>query len=132
MAEKCTVLIIDDEEMIRLTLGAYLEDSGYRVIEAADGREGVELFLSRKPDIVLTDLRMPRLDGLGVIAAVKAHSPVTPVIVITGTGDEGAERETVALGAWGCLFKPFIDLGILERAIVAALSGIPGDTGGSR
>jgi phosphoserine phosphatase RsbU/P len=122
MDERCTVLIIDDEALIRLTIGAYLEDCGFRVLEAVDGRQGVELFLSARPDVVLTDLRMPELDGLGVIAAIKAQSPGTPVIAITGTGDPRAARETAELGACGCLFKPFTDLGILERAIVSALA----------
>ena len=99
MSERRTVLVIDDEAMIRLTLTAYLEDSGYRVLEAADGEEGVELFRRLHPDIVLTDLRMPKLDGLGVIAVIKAESPATPVIAITGTGDPMAVHDTMALGA---------------------------------
>ena len=129
MSERRTVLVIDDEAMIRLTLTAYLEDSGYRVLEAADGEEGVELFRRLHPDIVLTDLRMPKLDGLGVIAVIKAESPATPVIAITGTGDPMAVHDTMALGAFGCLFKPFMDLGLLEKAIGQALADA-GEEGG--
>jgi DNA-binding NtrC family response regulator len=121
MPDLRTVLIIDDDPDIRLTLGAYLEDSGYAILEAADGREGIEIFVSCKPDIVVTDLRMPKLDGFGVITAIKAQHPETPVIAITGTGDSLAVKESVRLGAWDCLLKPISDLRSLETAIKQAL-----------
>jgi sigma-B regulation protein RsbU (phosphoserine phosphatase) len=122
MGRMRTVLIIEDDPQYRLTLTAYLEDSGYTVLEAADGLEGLEVFSRVRPDIVLTDLRMPKLDGLGVIAAVKARSPATPVIAITGTRDLLAEEDALGLGAWRCLFKPIEDLSILENAIEGACS----------
>jgi len=116
-----TVLIIEDDPQYRLTLTAYLEDSGYTVFEAADGLEGMEVFSRVRPDIVLTDLRMPKLDGLGVISAVKARSPATPVIAITGTKDPLAEEDSLGLGAWRCLFKPLEDLSILDSLVMKAL-----------
>jgi sigma-B regulation protein RsbU (phosphoserine phosphatase) len=122
MSRMRTVLIIEDDPQYRLTLTAYLEDSGYTVFEAADGQEGLEVFSRVRPDIVLTDLRMPKLDGLGVIAAVKAQSPATPVIAITGTRDLLAEENALSLGVWRCLFKPIEDLSILENAIEGACS----------
>lgn len=121
MPEPRSVLVIDDEAMIRLTLAAYLEDSGYCVFEAADGVEGIEFFLRHHPDIVLTDLRMPRLDGLGVINTIRELNPTVPIIVITGTGNDVAQKNSIALGACECLLKPFNDLSILEDAIVRAL-----------
>ncbi len=122
MGRARTVLVIEDDPQYRLTLTAYLEDSGYTVLEAADGLEGLEVFSRVRPDIVLTDLRMPKLDGLGVIAAVKARSPATPVIAITGTRDPLAEENAMSLGVWRCLFKPIEDLSILENAIEGACS----------
>jgi len=122
MSRACTVLVIEDDPQFRLTLTAYLEDSGYIVLGAADGLEGLEIFTLARPDIVLTDLRMPKLDGLGVISAVKARSPATPVIAITGTRDPLAEENALSLGAWRCLFKPIEDLSILENAIEGACS----------
>jgi CheY-like chemotaxis protein len=116
-----TVLVIEDDPQFRMTLAAYLEDSGYTVLEASDGLEGLEVFDRARPDIVLTDLRMPKLDGLGVIAAVKARSPSTPVIAFTGTRDPLAGENALRLGAWGCLFKPIEDLSALESALVKAL-----------
>ncbi len=122
MGRALTVLVIEDDPQYRLTLTAYLEDSGYTVLEAADGLEGLEIFTRARPDIVLTDLRMPKLDGLGVIAAVKAGSSATPVIAITGTKDPLAEENALCLGAWRCLIKPIEDLSDLEAAIESACS----------
>ncbi len=124
MGRAWKVLVIEDDPQFRMTLTAYLEDSGYTVLEAADGLEGLEVFSRAGPDIVLTDLRMPKLDGLGVIAAVKAKNPATPVIAFTGTRDPLAENDALRLGAWGCLFKPIEDLSILEAAVVKALEQI--------
>ncbi len=65
------ILIVDDEELIRLNLRALLEDLGYRFFEAADGREGLDVFDRWRPDLVLTDLRMPVMDGLSMIDALR-------------------------------------------------------------
>ncbi len=116
-----TILIIEDESDFRLTLAAYLEDSGYTILEAADGREGLEVFTRARPDIVLTDLRMPKLDGFGVIAAVKAENPAMPVIAFTGTGDRIAAQKAITLGAADCLFKPIENLSVLDVSVAKAL-----------
>ena len=131
MNKPSSVLVIDDESMMRLTISAYLEDSGFHVFEATDGREGVEQFMRHRPDIVLTDLRMPGMDGMEVIAAIKAHSPTTPIIVITGTGDTLAQNDSFSLGACNCLFKPFNDLCLLEDAITQALRDAGSGTEGT-
>jgi sigma-B regulation protein RsbU (phosphoserine phosphatase) len=115
------VLVIEDDAQFRLTLTAYLEDSGYTILEAADGLEGLEVFTRARPDIVLTDLRMPKMDGLRVIAAIKALNPVTPVIAITGTRDPLAEENALSLGVWRCLFKPIVDLSDLEAVVMKAI-----------
>ena len=78
-----SVLCIDDEEMIRWTIGDYLEDSGYKVLMAENGKHGLRMFGENKIDIVLVDLRMPEMDGLEVLSEVRAKSPGTPVIVIS-------------------------------------------------
>lgn len=122
MSSPSNVLIIDDDPTILMTLRAYLEDSGYVVSEAADGEAGVQAFLRTKPDIVLTDLRMPKLDGYGVITAIKADSPGTPIIVFTGTGEHHVTNDVVRLGAWCCLYKPLGDLHNLLAAIELALA----------
>jgi CheY-like chemotaxis protein len=118
------VLIIEDDSQVRMTLTAYLEDSGYHVLEAGDGVEGMASFEKDRPDIVLTDLRMPELDGFGVIERVKKVSPETPVIAFTGTGDRLAVQNALKLGARACLLKPIEDLSLLEAEVVKALESI--------
>lgn len=117
MPNQVTVLITDDEPALRLTLKAYLEDCDYRVVEAADGLEGLEVFAREKPDVVVTDLRMPRMDGLGFITSLQSMSPDTPVIVITGAGDVSLTHEAVRLGAAACLTKPFASMRELVTTI---------------
>ncbi|HAM52054.1 MAG TPA: fused response regulator/phosphatase, partial [Nitrospiraceae bacterium] len=67
MNQPAKVLIVDDEELIRLNLRMLLEDLGYSVIEAANGREGLDAFDREVPDLILADLRMPVMDGLSMI-----------------------------------------------------------------
>ncbi len=116
-----SVLIIDDDRDILMTITAYLEDSGYIVYVAMDGEEGLKLFKQKKPDIVVTDLRMPRLDGFGVLAALKAANPATQVIVVTGTAGYHTTEQLKSLGAFCCLYKPIHDLQDLVAAIEKAL-----------
>lgn len=115
------ILVIDDDALLRMTLTAYLEDSGYSVIEAEDGRKGVELFATEHPHVVVTDLRMPEMDGFAVIARLKEDSPGTPIIVITGTGDKTNAEQAVEMGAYDALFKPINDMARLEAVIIRAL-----------
>jgi len=125
MNSRRTVLVIDDEPGMRATIAAYLEDNDYQVVQADDGVAGVELFASGKFDVVVTDLRMSRMDGVEVVTWMKLHSPATPVIVLTGTGDRAAQAEALTRGARVCLLKPLTDLADLDRAIERALK-LPG------
>lgn len=81
------ILVIDDEKptlsMFRLFLGAY----GYTVLTAENGKEGLELFMKEKPPIVLTDIKMPGMDGFEVLKRIKAADATVEVIMITGHGD---------------------------------------------
>lgn len=112
-----SVLIIDDDSALRRSIMAYLQDSGYQVHEAHSGREGLRLFETLKPDLVLTDLMMPELDGLGVVTAIRATAPDTPVVVISGNGSVSHAIETVRQGAWDYLTKPIHDFTALEQVI---------------
>ena len=73
--KKETILTIDDEDFIRQSFCAYLEDFGYTVFEAANGREGLDVFRKEKINLILVDLRMPEIDGLEVLDTVKNESP---------------------------------------------------------
>ncbi len=67
MNETPKILTIDDDESVRLSIAHYLEDSGYEVLQASNGHEGLKIFHEQKPDVVLLDLRMPEMDGLSVL-----------------------------------------------------------------
>jgi CheY-like chemotaxis protein len=117
-----TVLVIEDDASFRRTLTAFLEDSGYQVAEAANGQEGLDCFERQKPDIVVTDLRMPVMDGFEFMARLNSTGCGTPVIVLTGTGDPQTPAAALDRGARQCILKPVADLCALERAIERALA----------
>jgi PAS domain S-box-containing protein len=121
MDQPAKVLIVDDEELIRLNLRALLEDLGYRVAEAADGREGLDAFDRERPDLVLADLKMPVMDGLSMIAALREKSPETPVIVISGAGTVREAVDSLRLGAWDYVMKPVPDAEGLDITIKRVL-----------
>jgi YesN/AraC family two-component response regulator len=110
------ILVIDDEKptlsMFRLFLDAY----GYTVYTAENGTEGLAIFQKEKPEIVLTDIKMPGIDGLVVLQQIKEIDPNAAVIVITGHGDTALAEQAVALDAVDFINKP-----IKKEALEAAL-----------
>ena len=116
-----SVLIIDDEPVIRESIAVYLEDSGMTVIEAGDGLEGLQLFRAHAPDVVLVDLRMPEVNGLDVLNSVRQEAPETPIIVVSGTGVIQDAVEALRRGAWDFITKPITNLEVLEYRVVKAI-----------
>ena len=121
MAEACRILSIEDEETVRKSIVAYLEDSGFEMLEASNGRIGLEMFESERPDVVLCDLRMPVVDGLQVLERIAKESPETPLIIISGTGDMGDAIQALKLGAWDYITKPVQDMAVVEHSVSKAL-----------
>jgi sigma-B regulation protein RsbU (phosphoserine phosphatase) len=115
------ILVIDDEAIVRDSIVAYLEDSGFDVIQAENGLEGIACFNSQRPDVVLCDLRMPSMDGLAVLKQISATNPSTPFIVVSGAGVMADVVEALRLGASDYLIKPIIDLEVLEHSVVRNL-----------
>jgi serine phosphatase RsbU (regulator of sigma subunit) len=115
------LLIIDDDTIVRQSVVAYLEDSGFSVMDAADGVLGLYLFRETIPDLVITDLRMPGMDGLQVLDQVHTISPETPVIVVSGAGVMGDVVEALRLGAADYLIKPLADMEVLVHAVRKSL-----------
>jgi two-component system, cell cycle sensor histidine kinase and response regulator CckA len=109
MDQKVKTLIVEDEELIRMNLRAMLEDLGYSVIEAANGKEGLDVFDREQPDIILADLRMPVMDGITMISRLKDKSDEIPIIVISGTGNVRDAVTSLRLGAWDYIIKPVSD-----------------------
>lgn len=116
MTEVRKILVIDDEEAVRTSFQMYLEDNGYTVILAENGRRGVELFESESPDCVLIDLRMPEMNGHEVIRHVSSLDSSVPLIVVSGTDVLEDAIRALREGAWDYLTKPLIDMaGLLHR-----------------
>ncbi len=113
------LLLIDDEPGIRKLMALDLGADGYQVYTAADGAEGLEVFRRQRPDIVLTDLKMPGMDGIEVLRRIKQESPDTEVIVITGHGDLELAIQSLQLRASDFVCKP-IDSRALEVALARA------------
>jgi len=118
--KKC-ILVIDDEKVIRLTLRLFLEDFGYKVVEADNGLTGIQAFEKESIDLVLCDLRMPIMGGLEVISYFSEKYPHIPIIVVSGTGVIKDAVEALRLGAWDYLLKPVEDMNVLTHAVNRSL-----------
>jgi CheY-like chemotaxis protein len=108
---EATVLIVDDEPVVRALLKAALEPTGSRLVEAADGGEAVDTAWRERPDLVLLDIGLPTLNGLDVCRAIKTNPEAPRVLLITGNA-ESADIDRC--GADGMLLKPFNALEIAE------------------
>ena len=115
------ILVIDDEKAIRDSFSAHLEDCGYDILTAENGREGLSVFEKEQPDLVIVDLRMPEVDGIQVLETISRLSPLTPLIVASGTGMINDAVDALHCGAWDYLLKPIQDLSMLTHAVEAAL-----------
>ncbi|MBW2606620.1 MAG: response regulator [Deltaproteobacteria bacterium] len=113
------ILLIDDEEDIVRVLSMSLKSDGYDVVSALSGKEGLDVFKKESPDIILTDVKMPGMDGIEVLKKVKKINPETEVIIITGHGDIDTAIEALQYGASDFVNKPVRDEALsiaLDRA----------------
>jgi serine phosphatase RsbU (regulator of sigma subunit) len=117
MGTPAKILTIEDESPIRDGIVAYLEDSGFTMLEAADGPGGLEVFRQEHPDVVLCDLRLPGMDGLEVLSTITEESPETPVIVVSGVSLLNYAVQALKRGAWDYITKPIHDMAVLESAV---------------
>src|SRR5687768_1748530 len=101
------VLVVDDEENIRLVIRSYLRRDGYEVEVAGSGDEALALVETFGPDFILTDVRMPKMGGLDLLATLKAKGVDTCVIVMSAYGNVDAALEAMKAGAYDYLQKPF-------------------------
>jgi two-component system nitrogen regulation response regulator NtrX len=100
------ILIIDDEKAIRKTLSEILSYEGYKIEEASDGEEGLRKFRDKTFDVVLCDIKMPKLDGIEFLDKVREYNPDVPVIMISGHGTIETAVEAVKKGAYDYIAKP--------------------------
>ena len=116
------VLVVEDDEQVRTLLVRFLKRRGFTVEEARDGLEGLACVKKDAPDVVVTDMAMPRLDGLGLLKALKQTDPDMPVIVLTGHGSlENILRSMREGVLFDYLMKPLPDLTFLEVAVLRAV-----------
>lgn len=124
--ENCRILVVDDERVLNEMLQESFKAAGYAVDGAYDGVEGIGLLRYREYHVVLLDIRMPRKDGLEVLRFVKDHFPDIKVVIITGLASKEEIQQTIRLGAFACLKKPFRLDDVFEtvrRAIHARAKG---------
>jgi DNA-binding response OmpR family regulator len=120
------VLVVDDEPMVREVLARYLENGGFTVDTAGDGIEALERFNLHRPDLVLLDLMLPRLDGFEVFRSMREGSSV-PVIMLTARGQETERIVGLELGADDYVTKPFSPGEVVARvgAVLRRANGYP-------
>jgi len=105
--KKTKILIVEDEEILLTALSEELNQEGFEVVGAHDGMEGVEKTTSEKPDLILMDLVMPRLDGIGALKQIKENPEVKdiPVVILTNLSDYDKVSDALSLGAMDYLVK---------------------------
>ena len=106
MNEKANILIVDDEEVVRLSHLRSLEGSECQTRAAEDGRQAIQVMEQDPADVILLDLRMPGLDGMDVLKTIKQRWPESEVVVITGYPCIDTAKQAVRLGAFNYLTKP--------------------------
>ncbi|MEN6360260.1 MAG: sigma-54 dependent transcriptional regulator [Smithella sp.] len=114
------ILIVDDEFNIRLVLSAMLKKEGYSIASATDGLEALQILKAGKIDVVVTDLKMPNLDGMGLLNRITEQYPAVPVIIITAHGTVATAVEALKKGALDYITKPF-ELDDLKNVISKAI-----------
>ena len=100
------ILIVDDEKAIRKTLGEILSYEGYKLEEASDGEEALKRFKEKSYDVVLCDIKMPKMDGIEFLERAREANPDIPIIMISGHGTIETAVEAVKKGAYDYISKP--------------------------
>ncbi|MEJ2685494.1 MAG: response regulator [Candidatus Sulfobium sp.] len=119
------LLVIDDESIVRTSCKRVLSPEGYEVRLAANAFEGIKMMEEEQFDVVLTDLKMPDMDGITVLETIKKRWPETQVIVITGYQTVDTAVKSIKLGAFDYIEKPFTPDALLS-AVAAALGNKKG------
>ena len=109
-----TILVADDEKEIRELLRLYLENSGYKVVEAADGQQALDVLRSEKIDLCLLDIMMPKVDGYHVLQELRKESNI-PVMILSAKGADSEKILGLNLGADDYMAKPFNPLEAIAR-----------------
>jgi DNA-binding NtrC family response regulator len=120
MSQKPVLLLIDDEQSVHDALGVLLKDEGFDVVSALTGTDGLDRFQEMKPDIVLSDIRMPKMTGVEVLQEIRERDPTTPVVLLTAQASLQSAIQAVNLGATHYVQKPWVNeelLAVLRRSL---------------
>ncbi|MDT8856013.1 response regulator [Paracoccaceae bacterium Fryx2] len=120
------VLAIDDSRTIRSLMQKVMQDAGFSCVCADDGVQGVAMFAAERPDVVITDINMPNLDGYGVIATIRRGevNRAVPILVLTTESADHLKARAREAGATGWIVKPFDDAAIVS--VVRRVTGARG------
>ena len=125
MDEKKKILIVEDEAPLAIALGNTLEQEGYTVLTAHDGEEGVRMALANHPDLILADLKLPRIGGIDMIKQIRsdAWGEKAHVIILTNVSNPSTLEEAMKVGAFYYFVKSDSSMADIVKAIHAQLSG---------
>lgn len=119
-AAQKTLLFVDDEPQLLNVFSKYYSEKNFRVLTAESGGEGVKMALREKPDLIVLDIRMPKMDGIEALEKIRKKDKKAKVIMLTGYGTADYVRTTADLGVSDFMSKPF-DLEALLKVIQADL-----------
>ncbi len=111
-----TIMVVDDSSSIRQVISIALKGAGYEVIEACDGKDALAKLTGQKIHLIVSDVNMPNLDGIGLVKQVKQHPQYkfTPIMMLTTESGESKKQEGKSAGAKGWLVKPFQPTALLS------------------
>ncbi|MHB1349438.1 MAG: response regulator [Desulfobulbus sp.] len=115
------ILIAEDDEYLRKSVAKFIKQKGYETLEARNGEEALSLFRKNRPALILTDLRMPVMDGFDLLEEIVMESPKTPVIIFSGVGAKEDIINALRSGAWDYITKPIENIEFLMNRIERAL-----------
>ena len=121
---KASLLVVDDEVEIQQMLSRHFRFLGYDVETASNGREALELLAKKRTEVIISDIKMPQLDGIELLKIVKEQHPMSHVIIITGYVTLDNLLAVFRRGADTCIFKPWHDMSELESAVAHAFETI--------
>jgi UDP-3-O-acyl N-acetylglucosamine deacetylase len=124
LAIQKTILVVDDEDGVRESVREVLSDEGYRVVDTADGARVLEIIKEERPELVLLDIWMPQVDGIGLLKEIKSHEPEINVVMVSGHGNIHTAVTATKFGAFDFIEKP-VSLDGLLLTVQRALGELP-------
>jgi len=106
-SSKCTILVVDDDEPIRNLVGSFLSNLGHTCVKATDGNDALDKMKKNKIDAIITDIKMPRMDGIKLTIEIAKQYPALPIMVMTGFAEENTAEGAISAGARDFIQKPF-------------------------